>query len=1200
MRSLIARRYLVAAVIVALTSGAPALAEEAQPDAEGVSAASVSVSSTGLPSENADDVVLQTDEASEAVDNAVSKTQQEEAGLAAPVEDADASDIALDTNAPAAGSDSKAVETGPDATAPVTEGMPVVDELAASEPAFGVSAADAVALVADSATSEAAALAPAPNDTAVQSEPSAVSDLAAPRSTASDEPAAPADQPAADSESVSAIEQETVAVIHLAADPDKVIDIEGGSTASGAYAQVYQQNWTPAQRYRITPEKDSKYSVITNVESGKVLDVQGGVATTGTRVWQYDYNGTDAQRWLVERGTDGLYTFYSALRAADGLRLALSAFGAENGDRLQVSAVDGDLGEATARWALTETRSIADGTYTLNTAVDTTKALDVAGAGIDSGVNVQVYDDNGTNAQRFNVAYDDRTGFYSLTNVGTGLTLDVNGASQEAGANVQLWSPNDSRAQKWTILGNDDGSYTLVSAASGMALDVEGAVATDGRNVWQYGQNGTAAQRWFAHATTALADGTYELLAAARHDVALDVYAPTLVDLEEQHANAQVFRANGGDNQLFQIVAAGDTGAYTIRNVASGKYLSVHAGEAASGDNVDFEAGRGMDALQLWYPETIRGGLTFRSAAGDVRLDVFGAVLENESNVQVWTPNRSDAQRFVLRAHAYGGDTLGVTDLGATVSVGSVDPVAVNLASTTRDGMAYLFLPSNADLASVSLSGFTQAGTATVLFSPSADGVYRDARTSVLDLTTGGYARDETGAYAVFLKDPDTGVITQARIVKSSSLGAMFLSSADPVSEGRAYVEASEDHSAKAKGSMVYVDARGRTVYDGKLTQIKGRGNSTWKLDKRPYQIKLDKKTSLVSGEKSDKAKTWVLLANMMDPTLLRNYVGYGVARAIGLDDTPECELIDLWYDGDYRGSYLLSEKVEVNKGRVDISDLEDENASADDRDIEDHATAHATNAYGQDYRYVRGIVSPADMTGGYLMELDNGYYTGERSWFETDAGYFTLKSPENASREEVAYISELMQRAIVTAIDPNGDASQYFDLVSMAKTFLVQCLAKNADYAVYSSTYFYKDAGVDSPIKSGPIWDLDQGFGGHSGFFEEARTPQNFGSEQHAFFFYNNQFRQTVRDVYGDFHNAVESLMGGLVESTPPTLTSDFERLHASEAMNEMVWDYDGVQVYNNATQWTENFVANASALKDWIAQRLAWMDGTFTSSEW
>ena len=201
----------------------------------------------------------------------------------------------------------------------------------------------------------------------------------------------------------------------------------------------------------------------------------------------------------------------------------------------------------------------------------------------------------------------------------------------------------------------------------------------------------------------------------------------------------------------------------------------------------------------------------------------------------------------------------------------------------------------------------------------------------------------------------------------------MYLVSEDAVNKGREWVDSSADKSNKAKGSMVMQSADGTLVYDGALSQIKGRGNSTWLCVKKPYQIKLDSKTDLLqTGDKSNKAKTWVLLANYNDQSLIRNTIALDLGYEMGMEHSMENRAVDLYYDGEYRGSYLLTEKVQINKGRVDITDLEELNTAANKgTDIESLPVATATTANGATYTYCEGMKSPADYSGGYLLEME-------------------------------------------------------------------------------------------------------------------------------------------------------------------------------------------------------------------------------------
>ena len=111
-----------------------------------------------------------------------------------------------------------------------------------------------------------------------------------------------------------------------------------------------------------------------------------------------------------------------------------------------------------------------------------------------------------------------------------------------------------------------------------------------------------------------------------------------------------------------------------------------------------------------------------------------------------------------------------------------------------------------------------------------------------------------------------------------------------------------------------------KAEYDGAI-QIRGRGNFSWGLPKKPYRIKLDKKADLF-GMGSN--KNWVLLANYIDESLLRNKTAYELSRELGLEymDSTWCDVV---FNGEYVGNYQLCEQIRIDPTRVDIFDWEDE-----------------------------------------------------------------------------------------------------------------------------------------------------------------------------------------------------------------------------------------------------------------------------------
>lgn len=564
-------------------------------------------------------------------------------------------------------------------------------------------------------------------------------------------------------------------------------------------------------------------------------------------------------------------------------------------------------------------RVLADGVYEVSSAIDGAKALDIAGGSRDDGARLQLWSPNSTPAQRFRVACDEASGFYSVENIGSGKVLDAAAGRWEDGTAVQQYSANGTAAQLWSIEPDGDG-YRVCSALNrSQVLDVPGADASDGAGIQLYGANGSLAQRWSFKRVSCPVD--------------------------------------------FQVD-------YSGRKITP----------------IDKYDGRVVVAL----------------------------------------PSSADSKSVTLRV---GEKQTTPLYLGSSCVLGQGEEVS-----------------------------FADVG---------------------LDVSPGAEL-----SCPVLNKEGD--VVCTLVVIRSAECASIFLSSDDPQNGGRDFVESSPDHSASAKGNMLMLDEGGSTVYDGKLDQIKGRGNSTWAADKKPYQIKLKKKTDLLqSGDSSNKNKTWVLLANAYDASGVRNVVSYSLAQSIGVNSPIEFRIVDLYYDGEYRGTYLLCEKVQVNSGRVEINDLEESNDQANGgaKLLDD---AEGVNSYGNPIRYTRGVASPMDITGGYLIELD-GRYANERSWFSVSTpnglAYFVCKNPEGWSYEEADYLSCFMQDAF-DALKEDGinhrtgkKTEDYIDIDSFASLYWINELAKNRDGFIFSSTYCYKDADSStgaSKLIFGPAWDFD------------------------------------------------------------------------------------------------------------------------------
>ena len=567
------------------------------------------------------------------------------------------------------------------------------------------------------------------------------------------------------------------------------------------------------------------------------------------------------------------------------------------------------------------------------------------------------------------------------------------------------------------------------------------------------------------------------------------------------------------------------------------------------------------------------------------------------------------SQGYVLRgsrdigAITYYADNNGVilTPVQGTIPTAK-DGVSTSTTSTPVNAISYLFLPSYASLSSVSLSTLRLGGTsAGLLLAAYESGSFSTVATgATVDLTAFSQTTDANGALLFRYMLEEGSTVHTLAVMVSGQIRTVFVISVDPENEGRAYVEASIHHTAKADVSIVVVDPDGTVVYNkdsvssGKTSTIKGRGNSTWGVgDKKPYQISLSKKADLLeTGNSDNAAKKWLLLANANDATLLHNSFAYDLALELGMCGT-ESAPVDLYYDGAYRGNYLLCEKIEVGSGRVDIHDLEGdiEDANGDD-DVSTHATAQATNSYGHTFQYVSDVANPSDITGGYLIELDSAYYSSELCWFDTSVGYFVVKSPEACSIECVRYISEATQAAIDN-LDAGVTSSDgyLFDLDSLSWTYLISEYCKNVD-AFCSSTYFYLERG-SSTFYAEPIWDFDGSCGIRTDF-KVAGSYSYAGllSASDGWVIDIPTVRENVISHCAEFSSLVENVLLGDASAVGAkgflhSFQYYYDQVATSQKMNQVLF---GITGFNNVLTPFSTYAANVEYLRSWLTDRIAW----------
>lgn len=222
---------------------------------------------------------------------------------------------------------------------------------------------------------------------------------------------------------------------------------------------------------------------------------------------------------------------------------------------------------------IVNTDNIEEGYYRIHSKVNYNFVFDVLNGSLEAGANLQVYESNKTNAQKFKITK--RTdGTYKITNVGSGMVADVQGAVLANGTNVQMWGDTDNAAQKWTFTKRDNNSYSIYLAGTNFVIDLTSGNASNGGNIeiWEYVE-GSTQELWvlekldeeiirydgiedyiakqinknFISNEDTLMNRDYLEIRVKTH-TKLDVSVPTIVDVQNDIYNLHTFMTNCTQN----------------------------------------------------------------------------------------------------------------------------------------------------------------------------------------------------------------------------------------------------------------------------------------------------------------------------------------------------------------------------------------------------------------------------------------------------------------------------------------------------------------------------------------------------------------------------------------------------------------------------------------------------------------------------
>ena len=477
-------------------------------------------------------------------------------------------------------------------------------------------------------------------------------------------------------------------VIKSALNTNKVLDIAGGSASNGANVQLYTGNSSNAQRFKITYLGNGYYT-IQGIQSKKVLDVAGAGKANGTNVQQYAGNNSDAQKWVIKKEKNG---YYSIISKCNNLYLDIAGASTANGTNVQMYKGNGTKSQLFLFEKIEPpTKTIADGTYTIKTALNGKRVLDIPGASGNNGANVQIYTANDTNAHKFHITYLG-DGYYKIQAAHSKKVLDVAGAGKANGTNVQQYAGNNSDAQKWVIKKEKNGYYSIISKCNNLYLDIAGASTANGTNVQMYQGNGTKSQLFAFEKTEerkqTIKDGMYKIKLAKDTSKVLTIAKGSYAN----SANVELAKDSNSAYQKFHVVHLGD-GYYSIRAVHSKASLDVAGTGKTNGTNVQQYSYSASNGQKWIIKDWGNSKYSIISKCNGLYVDVTSGYTADGTNIQMYAGNGTDSQKFIFEATNSQAITNGIYEIETALNTNQV--LDVSGASTANNANIQIWKREN-------------------------------------------------------------------------------------------------------------------------------------------------------------------------------------------------------------------------------------------------------------------------------------------------------------------------------------------------------------------------------------------------------------------------------------------------------------------------------------------------------------------------
>ncbi|MDG1794708.1 MAG: CotH kinase family protein [Flavobacteriaceae bacterium] len=361
--------------------------------------------------------------------------------------------------------------------------------------------------------------------------------------------------------------------------------------------------------------------------------------------------------------------------------------------------------------------------------------------------------------------------------------------------------------------------------------------------------------------------------------------------------------------------------------------------------------------------------------------------------------------------------------------------------------------------------------------------------------------------------------------------------------------------------------------YNGRIG-IELRGSSSQVLEKKPYGF-----TTLLADDDSNNnvsllgfpsENDWVLNSLAYDPSMIRDYLSYQLASNMG-NYAPRVKYIEVIVNDDYKGVYILTEKIKRDSDRVNLKKIKDSDNSL------------------------------PEVTGGYIIKADKTTGGDEVAWtMPNSSGWYTdflhhYPKTENISSQQTDYIKN-----VFTDLETNSEntsiANGYpsiIDVPSFVDYMIMAEIASNPDSYQFS-TFFHKDRG--GKLRAGPVWDYNLSYGNDLFVFEFDRSFydlwqfefDNSGAKFWKDLFYNDTFNCYLAKRWFELTTTNQPLN----YSTITSLIDEFVSLLSESQVRELQ-RWPPQEDWPTVADQTENI----AAMKIWIQNRIDWIDSNIGS---